>query len=116
PTAALYWARDGQWLWGQPPETEVTMPATLKVPTALRRITDGADRLEVSAGSLANALDELDVRFPGLKDRVLDDETGNIHPFISIFLNGDDVHYLRGLETGVKDGDEIIIVPAIAGG
>ena len=92
------------------------MPASLKVPTAMRRITDGVDRIDVPAGPLADALEQLEVRFPGLKARVLDDATGDIHPFVSIFLNDNDVHYLRGLETLIRDGDEIVIVPAIAGG
>jgi molybdopterin synthase sulfur carrier subunit len=92
------------------------MPAVLKVPSALRRITDGADKLEVSAGTLRQALDALEAAYPGVKARVLDEASGNIHPFISIFLNGNDVHYMRGLDTAVKDGDEIVIVPAIAGG
>ena len=92
------------------------MPASLKVPTAMRRITEGVDRIDVPAGPLAEALDQLEARFPGIKSRVLDDATGDIHPFVSIFLNDNDVHYLRGLETLVHDGDEIVIVPAIAGG
>ena len=92
------------------------MVASLKVPTALRRITDGADHLDVPVGTLAEAIDALDARFPGLRDRVLDEDSGNIHPLISIFLNGNDVHYIRGLDTGLSDGDEIVIVPAIAGG
>ncbi len=92
------------------------MVASLKVPTALRRITDGADHLDVPVGTLAEAIDALDAKFPGLRDRVLDEDSGDIHPFISIFLNGNDVHYIRGLDTGLSDGDEIVIVPAIAGG
>ena len=92
------------------------MPASLKVPTAMRRITEGVDRIDVPAGPLAEALEQLEARFPGIKSRVLDDATGDIHPFVSIFLNDNDVHYLRGLETIVRDGDEIVIVPAIAGG
>lgn len=92
------------------------MPASLKVPTAMRRITEGVDRIDVPAGPLAEALEQLEARFPGIKSRVLDDVTGDIHPFVSIFLNDNDVHYLRGLETLVRDGDEIVIVPAIAGG
>ncbi len=92
------------------------MPASLKVPTAMRRITEGVDRIDVPAGPLAEAFEQLEARFPGIKSRVLDDATGDIHPFVSIFLNDNDVHYLRGLETMVRDGDEIVIVPAIAGG
>ena len=92
------------------------MVASLKVPTAMRRITDGVDRIDVPAGLLTDALDILEERFPGIKTRVLDDVTGDIHPFVSIFLNDNDIMYLRGLETEVKDGDEIVIVPAIAGG
>ncbi len=82
----------------------------------MRRITDGVDRIDVPSGRLTDALDVLEEKFPGIKARVLDDVTGDIHPFISIFLNDNDIQYLRGLETQVKDGDEIVIVPAIAGG
>ena len=92
------------------------MPASLKVPTAMRRITEGVDRIDVPSGPLTEALEVLESRFPGIKARVLDDVTGDIHPFVSIFLNDNDIMYLRGLETIVKDGDEIVIVPAIAGG
>ncbi len=92
------------------------MSAILKIPTALRRITDGADTAEVPTGTLAQALDALDEKFPGFKARVLDEGSGDIHPFISIFLNDNDVHYMRGLDTDLKDGDEIVIIPAIAGG
>lgn len=92
------------------------MPATVKVPTPLRRMTGGADLLETPRGTLREALDQLDKQFPGLKARLLDDQTGDIHPFISIFINGDDVRYMRGLDSALKDGDEVTIVPAIAGG
>ncbi|MBI4236167.1 MAG: MoaD/ThiS family protein [Chloroflexi bacterium] len=92
------------------------MPAVLKVPTPLRRMTGGAESLEAPHGTLAQALDQLDKRFPGLKARLLDDGTGDIHPFITIYINGDDVRYLQGLNTTLRDGDEIVIVPAIAGG
>ena len=57
------------------------MPASLKVPTAMRRITEGVDRIDVPAGPLAEAFEQLEARFPGIKSRVLDDATGDIHPF-----------------------------------
>lgn len=92
------------------------MTIMLKIPTALRRVTDGAESVEVPTGTIAHALDVLDEKFPGFKTRVLDEESGDIHPFISIFLNENDVHYIRGLDTDLKDGDELVIIPAIAGG
>ena len=92
------------------------MSVTLKVPTPLRRMTGGASTLETPGGTLAEVLERLDGQFPGLKARLLGDNNKDIHPYISIFINGDDVRYMSGLETAVKDGDEVTIVPAIAGG
>ncbi|MFL2640591.1 MAG: MoaD/ThiS family protein [Dehalococcoidia bacterium] len=92
------------------------MAVLMKVPTALRRVTDGKETLEIPEGTVTQALDILDLQYPGFKERILDDESGDVHPFISIFLNDNDIQYIDGLETTLSEGDELIIIPAIAGG
>ena len=90
--------------------------AKVWIPPLMRSLTDGQQIVEAEGESVRELVAALEERFPGIKTRVLDDVTGDIHPFVSIFLNDNDIMYLRGLETEVKDGDEIVIVPAIAGG
>ena len=92
------------------------MTVLMKVRTALRRVTDGQETIELPEGTVTNALDILDSKYPGFKERILDDESGDVHPFISIFLNDNDIQYINGLETTLSEGDELIIIPAIAGG
>ena len=92
------------------------MTVLMKVPTALRRVTDCQETIELPEGTVTNALDILDSKYPGFKERILDDESGDVHPFISIFLNDNDIQYINGLETTLSEGDELIIIPAIAGG
>ena len=92
------------------------MAVLMKVPTALRRVTDGKETLEIPEGTVTQALDILDLQYPGFNERILDDESGDVHPFISIFLNDNDIQYIDGLETTLSEGDELIIIPAIAGG
>ena len=91
------------------------MSAVLKVPTGLQPLVNGAKALELSQGTLGNALSHLDTQFPGIKDRLID-EYGEVHAFINIFVNGDDIAYLQGLLTQLSDGTEVDIVPSIAGG
>jgi|TARA_B110000263_G_scaffold175852_1_gene153724 molybdopterin synthase sulfur carrier subunit len=92
------------------------MAVILKVPTALRRVTNGAETLDIPIGTVNNAISILEEKYPGFKDRILDEASGDIHPFISIFLNENDIQYIDGLETAMLEGDELIIIPAIAGG
>ena len=91
------------------------MPAILNVPSQLRPFVDGKGALELPDGTLDGALHQLDGQFPGLRDRLID-EFGEVRAFINIFVNGDDIIYLQGLLTPVRDGIEIDIVPSIAGG
>lgn len=92
------------------------MGATVKIPTPLRRVTNGKDSATVPGGSLRAGLDELETQFPGLKERIVDVKSGELHRFVNIYVNGEDVRFLQGLQTALKDGDEISIVPAVAGG
>jgi molybdopterin synthase sulfur carrier subunit len=85
------------------------------VPTPLRRFTDGESRVEVDGTSVAEALDALDARFPGIGERIRDD-SGQIRRFVNVFINGQNVRDREGLETRIAPGDELGIIPAMAGG
>lgn len=87
----------------------------VRIPTPLRKLTGGAEAVEADGGSVAAVVASLDQKFPGMKDRVLDDG-GAVRRFVNIFVNGEDIRFLQQLDTPVKDGDELSIVPAIAGG
>jgi molybdopterin synthase sulfur carrier subunit len=78
-------------------------------------MTNGQDKVEVQSGNLGAMVDELEGAYPGFKDRLLD-ENGELRYFVNIYLNGEDVRFLDGLATSTKTGDEISIVPAVAGG
>lgn len=91
------------------------MSVTVRIPGPLRRLTDGAEKVEVGGATLSICIGELDARFPGIKDRLLD-ENGEMRYFVNVYLNGEDIRFLQGLETGVNSGDELSIVPAVAGG
>ena len=91
------------------------MGAVIRIPGPLRRITDNQDKVTVEDGSLAATIETLESRFPGIQDRLLD-ENGNLRHFVNIYVNGEDVQFLDNLETVIKDGDEVSIVPAVAGG
>ena len=89
--------------------------ALVLVPTALRQLTGGESRVAVHGGTLGACIDELERRFPGMHDRLVDHE-GEVQPQIAIYVGGDDVRTLQDLGTPVRPDDEIAIVPAIAGG
>jgi len=91
------------------------MAITIEIPTAFRRFTDGAPRLETAATTVAGALNELVQRFPALSRHVRDDE-GQIRQFINVYLNDEDIRFLSGEASPLKDGDKLLLVPSIAGG
>ena len=91
------------------------MGILVRVPTPLRRLTNGQDKLDIAASSISGLIEQLDSDFPGFKDRLVD-EAGQLRYFVNIYLNGEDVRFLEGMETPTKSGDEISIVPAVAGG
>ncbi len=91
------------------------MSVMVRIPGPLRRITDGADKVEIDADSLGGLISALDDQYPGMKDRLLD-ENGELRYFVNLYLNNEDVRFLEGLGTSVKSGDEVSIVPAVAGG
>ena len=91
------------------------MSTRVRVPTPLRRFTGGSEEVGASGATIGAVVEDLERQFPGIKEKLCDDE-GRVRRFVNIYLNGDDIRFLQNLETGVKDGDELSIVPAIAGG
>ncbi len=91
------------------------MSATLYVPTPLRELTNGKSKVEFSASSVEDVIARADSEFPGFRERVLDSD-GEIKRFVNVFVNGVDVRTLQGKATPVHDGDEVSVVPAMAGG
>jgi sulfur-carrier protein len=89
--------------------------AQFRIPGPLRRLSDGAVTVDVEAHDLESAIEALDARHPGFRDRLLD-ENGDLRQFVNVYLNDEDVRYLQKEATPVKDGDTISIVPSIAGG
>ncbi|HZC67697.1 MAG TPA: MoaD/ThiS family protein [Nitrospirales bacterium] len=87
----------------------------VRIPTPLRPLTGGKSEVAAPASDIQSLIDSLNGQFPGLKDRVCDDK-GEIRRFVNIYLNEEDIRFLKGKHTPLKDGDEVSIVPAIAGG
>lgn len=95
--------------------TRNIMPIRVRVPTPLRRFTGGNDEITAEGDSIIAVIEDLERRHPGMRERLLDDK-GELRRFVNIYLNGDDIRFLNQLTSKVKDGDDISIVPAIAGG
>ncbi|MGH2710029.1 MAG: MoaD/ThiS family protein [Actinomycetota bacterium] len=91
------------------------MTVEIKIPTILRQHTYGEARVTGSGTTLREVLGDLDSRHPGLMRRIVA-EDGSLHRFVNVYLNDEDVRYLGALETDVKDGDVVSILPAVAGG
>jgi molybdopterin synthase sulfur carrier subunit len=91
------------------------MAVTVRIPAPLRRVTQGKALVELNCSSLSECIAELDAQFPGIKER-LTDESGELRSFVNVYLNGEDIRFLKGLNTALKSGDEVSIVPAVAGG
>jgi molybdopterin synthase sulfur carrier subunit len=91
------------------------MSVHVRVPTPLRRFTGGAEEVAATGTTVAALVNDLEHNYPGIKERVCDEE-GKVRRFVNLFVNGDDIRFLDNLDTAVKDGDEVSIVPAIAGG
>lgn len=89
--------------------------AQFRIPGPLRRLSEGQVTVPVEATDLASAITALDARYPGFKDRLLD-ENGDLRQFVNVYLNDEDVRLGAGLRSKVGEKDEISIVPAVAGG
>ncbi len=91
------------------------MSVKVRIPSPLRSLTNEADVVAGEGETLGTVIDGLESSYPGIKDRICDD-TGEIRRFVNVYINGEDVRFLDGLGSGLKAGDEISIVPAVAGG
>ena len=91
------------------------MAIEVRVPTILRSYTGGAKVVEGSGDTLSGLIDDLDAKHNGLKGRLITPE-GGLHRFVNIYVNDEDVRFTGGLETEVKDGDQVVVLPAVAGG
>lgn len=91
------------------------MAIIVRVPTPLRRLTDGQGEVEVEARTIKEAIEKLEEQYPGFRERLLD-ENGELRRFVNLYLNDEDIRFLKGVDTELKDGDVLSIVPAIAGG
>jgi len=90
------------------------MAVKVRIPTPLQRLTHGKEEVEGTSGTIISLVNDLDNLYPGLAERV--SENGKIRRFVNIYVNDEDIRFLNAEETQVKDGDEVSIVPAIAGG
>jgi MoaD family protein len=90
------------------------MAVTVKIPTQLRSATDGTAETDVDGATVGEVLDALYDQFSDLRDRIAED--GGLRRFVNVYVGGEDIRFLDGLETEVDDGDEVTILPAVAGG
>jgi molybdopterin synthase sulfur carrier subunit len=91
------------------------MAVSVRIPTPLRRFTSDQSDVEMEGGTVADVLDDLESKHPGIKENLIDD-SGAVRRFVNIYVNEEDIRFLDGPATPVKDGDQVTIVPAIAGG
>ena len=87
----------------------------VRIPTPLRPLTKGQGEVEATCATIDEMVKHLDATYPGMKDRLCDG-TGELRRFVNIYVNEEDIRFLKGKDTVLKDGDEVSIVPAIAGG
>ena len=91
------------------------MSASVRIPTILRTFTSGAGEVTAEGSTLREVLDKLETSFPGIRDRILD-EQGALRRFVNVYVGDDDVRFIGGLDAEVPDGTRISIIPAVAGG
>ena len=91
------------------------MALTVRIPTPLRSLTKGAAEVQADGDTVADVVENLERQFPGIRERLVD-ESGELRRFVNIYVNEDDIRFLDGKKTALKTGDQVSIVPAIAGG
>ena len=91
------------------------MGVTVRIPTPLRALTNDQEVVEANGANVAAIIDDLEKNYPGIKERVCD-ESGEAHRFVNLYVNQEDIRFKEGKDTSLNDGDELSIVPAIAGG
>ncbi len=91
------------------------MSIQVRIPTPLRGLTENKDVVDAEGATVNELIENLQTRYPGLKERICDDK-GELRRFVNVYINDEDIRFKDGKDTAVKDGDEISIIPAIAGG
>jgi sulfur-carrier protein len=91
------------------------MSATVRIPTPLRTLTGGSATVEVDGATVGDVVSSLDAAHPGLGERILDDG-GQVRRFVNVFVDDEDIRFQQGLDTPVRDGATVSIIPAVAGG
>ena len=91
------------------------MPVLVRIPTPLRAVTNGAGEVQAKGDTVADLIEDLERQYPGLRERLVE-EGGEVRRFINIYVNEEDIRFLQGKKTSLKEGDHVSIVPAIAGG
>jgi len=90
------------------------MAIEVRIPTIMRTYTDGAKAVTGGGATLGDLIDDLESSHPGIKERLVDGE--DLRRFVNIYVNDEDVRFTGGLETGLSDGDQVVVLPAVAGG
>jgi sulfur-carrier protein len=90
------------------------MAIEVRIPTILRTYTDGEKSVSAEGASLTALIDDLEANHPGIKDRLIDD--GDLRRFVNVYINDEDVRFIGGLEATLNDGDQVVVLPAVAGG
>ena len=91
------------------------MEIKVRIPTPLQALTAGKPEVQAGGATLRDLLEDLETQFPGVKERLYD-EQGNLRRFVNLYVNDEDVRFLQGEDTALDEGDEVSIIPAIAGG
>ncbi len=91
------------------------MSINVRIPAPLRRLTNGQDKVSAEGATVSEVISNLDGQYPGISERLCD-ESGQLRNFVNLYVNGEDVRFLDGLGTATNSGDEVSIVPAVAGG
>ena len=91
------------------------MAVEIRIPTVFRRYTEGLSVIEVNPGTVGDLIDQIETRFPEMKGQLVT-EDGELHRFVNVYLNDEDVRYLEKLDTKVSDGDSVSLLPSVAAG
>ena len=92
------------------------MAVEVRIPTILRTYTDGAKAVDGTGATLSEVIDDLESNHPGIKERLVESDSADLRRFVNVYVNDEDVRFTGGLETTVKDGDQVVVLPAVAGG
>jgi molybdopterin synthase sulfur carrier subunit len=100
---------------GLAPKEVIGLPIRVKIPTPLQKLVDNQAEITAEGEDIMGLIDDMEVRYPGIKERICD-EQGKVRRFVNIYLNGEDIRFMNTERTKLKSGDEVSIIPAIAGG